>query len=97
MSRLGRTSTLLVGDLIEEVTRQKAIRDIIITGSHSVVRALMNHDLIDQYRLLVFPVVLGGGQRLFGETPGAIELQLAGVEPKGAAVLLTYDRTAHSQ
>jgi dihydrofolate reductase len=90
-------STLLAGDLIKEVTRRKATQDIIVIGSHSVVRALMDHDLIDQYRLLVFPVVLGGGQRLFDEKSGVVDLQLAAIEQKGAAALLTYDRTAPGQ
>ncbi len=90
-------STLLAGDLIKEVTRRKATQDIIVVGSHSVVRALMDHDLIDQYRLLVFPVVLGGGQRLFDEKSGVVDLQLAAIEQKGAAALLTYDRTAPGQ
>jgi dihydrofolate reductase len=90
-------STLLADDLIKEVTRRKAIQDIIVIGSLSVVRALMEHDLIDQYRLLVFPIVLGGGERLFDEKSGVVDLQLAAIEPKGAAVLLTYNRTAPSQ
>ncbi len=90
-------STLLADDVIKEVTRRKATQDIIVIGSLSVVRALMEHDLIDQYRLLVFPIVLGGGERLFDEKSGVVDLQLAAIEPKGAAVLLTYNRTAPSQ
>src|SRR5437016_5131103 len=65
-------STLLAGDLVEEVTRRKATQDMVVTGSLSVVHTLMVHDLIDQYRLLVFPIVLGGGQRLFDEKSGVV-------------------------
>ncbi|MFC4008627.1 dihydrofolate reductase family protein [Nonomuraea purpurea] len=51
------------GDLIDAVKREQ--RDVIITGSLSVVHALMAEDLIDEYRLLTFPTILGTGDRLF--------------------------------
>jgi dihydrofolate reductase len=90
-------SDLLPGDLGGEVARLKQDRDIVVTGSASVVNALRELDLVDQYRLLVFPIVLGRGRRLFGlaDHDGPAEpvgLSLAGVERLGPAVRLTYDR-----
>ena len=59
-------STLIVGDVAEEVSRlkQQPGKDILIFGSGDLVDTLMRRDLIDDYRLMVFPVVLGSGQRL---------------------------------
>jgi dihydrofolate reductase len=62
-----------------------------VTGSASVVRTLMAHDLVDEYRLIVFPIVLGAGTRLFPDgTP--IDLNLVSVQTAGPAVRLIYTR-----
>jgi dihydrofolate reductase len=83
-------SSLLAGDLVEAVPAQDG--DVVVAGSASVVHALAALDLVDEYRLLVFPTVLGGGTRLFREGAPPVRLQLAGSESAGAAVLLTYGR-----
>jgi dihydrofolate reductase len=85
-------SRLIDGDLIDAVKHER--RDVVITGSTSVVHTLMSHDLIDEYRLLTFPTVLGAGERLFpgGRTPAYLETLSA--ERAGAAVLTRYGRTA---
>jgi len=71
-------SHLIKGDLAAEVLKLKHQpgQDIVIHGSPTLIRALMPHDLIDEYRLLVYPLVLGRGKRLFDETSGA-KLSLA--------------------
>jgi dihydrofolate reductase len=56
-------SMLLGGDLLDEVRRRKHDEDSIVAGSDSVVQTLIQHDLIDEYRLLVFPVAVGEGRR----------------------------------
>jgi dihydrofolate reductase len=86
-------STLLRGDLVEEVSLRRQTQDVIITGSASVVDTLMAHDLIDQYRLLIFPTVLGQGRRLFDQTPRPFDLDFASVESAGKAVRVVYNRT----
>ena len=60
-------SKLIRGNVAEEVSRlkQQPGQDILIAGSGALVRTLMRHDLIDEYRLLVYPVVVGSGKRLF--------------------------------
>ncbi len=85
-------SRLIDGDIVDAVRREQ--RDVIITGSLSVVHALMAGDLIDEYRLLTFPTILGTGERLFpaGGTPGYLDCQSA--ERAGAAVLTRYRRAA---
>jgi dihydrofolate reductase len=88
-------STILSGDLAHEVTALKEQEggDILVAGSASLVRGLMDHDLIDEYRLMVFPVVLGGGKRLFAGENDATALRLVDAKPLDSGTLiLTYHR-----
>ena len=64
--------TVLDGDVVDEVTRLKQELDgeIVVYASYQLGRTLIEHDLVDELRLVVFPVVLGAGERLFGETTG---------------------------
>jgi len=84
-------SQLTDGDIIDAVKRER--RDVLIMGSLSIVHTLMASDLIDEYRLLTFPAILGTGERLFpAGTPADLELLSAG--QAGAAVLARYRRAA---
>ncbi len=87
-------STLLDGDLVEEAAARKADRDLVVAGSASVAHALMGADLVDEYRLLVFPTVVGEGMRLFEPGRVCTDLGLASVQDAGPAVLLVYSRAA---
>jgi dihydrofolate reductase len=84
-------SALIDGELIEAVRGLKADRDLVVMGSISVAHALMQADLVDEYRLLVFPIVLGEGARLF-EPGTCAELELVNVDRAGAGALLTFHR-----
>jgi dihydrofolate reductase len=79
------------GDLAGVVKREQ--RDVVVTGSLSVVRALMAGDLIDEYRLLTFPDVLGTGERLFPDGSPPASLECLSAERSGAAVLARYGRS----
>jgi dihydrofolate reductase len=83
-------SRLLDGDLIDAVKHEH--RDVVITGSISVVHTLMTEDLIDEYRMLIFPTVLGTGQRLFPAGARPTDLQTVSAEQAGAAVLTRFGR-----
>jgi dihydrofolate reductase len=85
-------STVIQGELTSEVQRLRGERDVIVIGSTSVVRTLMEHDLVDEYRLLVFPAVLGAGRRLFTSPADAANLRLVSAEPSGPAALLCYEQ-----
>ncbi|MEN3282869.1 MAG: hypothetical protein V7607_4009, partial [Solirubrobacteraceae bacterium] len=63
-------STVLKGDVVSEVSmlKQELDGEILVAASGQLVRTLMEHDLVDELRLMVYPVVLGAGERLFGET-----------------------------
>jgi dihydrofolate reductase len=92
-------STVLEGDLSEAVSglRQKVDGDVVVHGSAQLVRFLVDHDLVDELRLMVFPVVLGSGKRLFGETSDKKGLQLVGSRSVGDGVLiLSYTRADKS-
>ncbi|SBT45435.1 dihydrofolate reductase family protein [Micromonospora auratinigra] len=85
-------SALLRGELTAEVRRLRRERDVIVIGSTAIVHTLIGHDVVDEYRLLVFPTVLGGGRRLFPDGVGVGDLRLASVERSGAAALLCHER-----
>lgn len=83
-------SHVVDGDLLDVVRQRR--RDVIVTGSLSVVSALMAADLIDEYRLLTFPTVLGAGRRLFPDGAPPADLTCLSAEQVGAAVLTRYGR-----
>ena len=86
-------STVLKGDVAEEVAklRQEQDGDIIVHGSPQLVQALVEHDLVDELRLMVFPVVLGSGKRLFSETSDKKAMKLVDSKVVGDGVaILTY-------
>jgi dihydrofolate reductase len=83
------------GDLAEEVAklRERHDGDVAVHGSATLVQALLEQDLVDELRLMVFPVVLGSGKRLFGETSDKKRLQLDDTKSVGdGVVILTYRR-----
>jgi dihydrofolate reductase len=87
-------STVIRDDVPGEVSklRREEGGDILVNGSAQLVRTLMEHDLVDEYRLMVFPVVLGDGKRLFLDPGQAKALQLTDTQPVGpdGIVILTY-------
>ena len=88
-------STVLDGDVLDEVARLKREQDgdIVVHGSARLAQTLIEHDLVDELRLMVFPVVLGGGKRLFAETSDKKTLELADSKVVGDGVaILTYKR-----
>jgi len=88
-------TTVISGDLAEEVAKLKDRYDgdIVVHGSASLVRALIDKDLVDELRLMVFPVVLGSGKALFGETGDKKKLGLTDSKIVGDGVaILVYGR-----
>ena len=71
-------STVLRGDLLEEVSKVKheLNGEIVVPASFRIARTLLDHDLVDELRLKVFPIVLGAGDRLFGETSARKSMRL---------------------
>ncbi len=86
-------STVLKGDVVAGVSKLKQELDgeIVVPASYQLVRTLIGHDLADELRLVVFPVVLGAGERLFGETSGKKAMRLSGARTLGEGlVFLSY-------
>jgi dihydrofolate reductase len=83
-------------NVASEVSKMKRDldRDILVHGSGQLVAELIKHDLIDEYRLMVFPIVLGPGKRLFEESVDDIALELVDMQPAGETVILTYTPAA---
>ena len=91
---VGQAATVLKGDVVEEVAKLKRELDgeIVVYASYQLGRTLIEHDLVDELRLFVFPVVLGDGERLFGATSDAKPMRLAGSRTLGDGLtFLTYE------
>jgi dihydrofolate reductase len=89
-------TTVLKGDVVEEVSKlkQEQAGDIVVHGSPQLAQTLIEHDLVDEYRLMVFPVVLGSGKRLFGETSDKKSLRLVDSKVVGDGVAILVYRPA---
>jgi dihydrofolate reductase len=88
-------TTVLGGDLVEEATRLKDLyeRDVVVHGSPQLAQALIEHDRVDALHLLVYPVVVGAGKRLFAGTSEPKRLRLVETRTFGDGVqLLVYER-----
>jgi dihydrofolate reductase len=89
-------TTIISGDLPREIPslKQRYDGDILVAGSATLVRSLAEHHLVDEYRLMVHPVVLGHGKRLFGDGFPVADLELAESRKAGPDVLLLTYRLA---
>jgi dihydrofolate reductase len=89
-----QNSTLIKGNVSEEVARLKGGEggDIVVTGSGRLVRSLLKDGLVDELRLMVFPIVVGRGKRLFGEAEEEKPMALVEAKPLGpnGVIVLTY-------
>jgi dihydrofolate reductase len=93
-------STVLKGDVAEEVGKLKQAHegDIVVHGSARLVQTLLERDLVDELRLMVYPVVLGSGKRLFGETSNKKPLRLADSKTVGdGVVILVFEPAAGAE
>ena len=87
-------STVLAGDAVSAVSKlkQQLSGEILIYASYQLVHTLMEHDLVDELRLVIFPVVLGAGERLFGDTSDKKPLRLIDLHTIGTGLaFLTYE------
>ena len=89
-----KNSAIIEGDIPDEVSKLKRQdgKEILVFGSAQLVRTLMKDDLIDEYRLMVFPIVVGSGKRLFGDSEETKALKLVDTKPDGpdGVLVLTY-------
>ena len=88
-------STVLKGDVATEVSKlkQELDGDIVVPASIQLVHTLMEHDLVDELRLMIYPLVLGAGERLFGETSDKKPMRLVYTQTVGDGLaFLTYER-----
>ncbi len=86
---------MLKGDVVERGLQAEAgdlDGDIVVYASYQLVRTLIEHDLVDELRLVVFPVVLGAGKRLFGDTSDKKPLRLVGTRTIGDGLVVAHLR-----
>jgi dihydrofolate reductase len=89
-------STLLAGDVAESVSRLKEQegKDLVVLGSGELVQTLVRNDLVDEYVLLIHPLLLGSGRRLFDDIAARASLQLVDAKTSPSGVLITTYRPA---
>jgi dihydrofolate reductase len=85
-------STVITGEVADEVARLKSETegDLLVAGSAQLVQALVEHELVDELRLMVYPVVLGSGKRLFSDNAAQKAFGLVDSRPAGEVVILTF-------
>jgi dihydrofolate reductase len=85
-------STVVGADVAAAVAQLKrdVDGDILVNGSIALTATLLEHGLVDEWRLMVYPTVLGAGKRLFAQTPAPSVLRLTGARPAGETIILTY-------
>ena len=92
-----QNSTVIRGDIVRELSglKERLAGDLLVAGSATLVQALVEHRLVDEIRLMVFPIILGSGKRLFGDVsvPPTLHLQSTQVIGEGI-VILTYRAAA---
>jgi dihydrofolate reductase len=91
-------TTVIKANVADKVSklRQQPGGDILVNGSGQLAQTLLKHNLVDEYRLMVFPVVLGGGKRLFREGSDRSALRLVETKPAGDCLILIYQPAAEA-
>jgi dihydrofolate reductase len=90
-------TTIITGDVVAQVSKLKAQPggDVLLEGSGELARTLIKHGLVDEYRLMIFPIVVGKGKHFFGEVSDPARLALMEAKPAGdGIVLLSYQPTS---
>jgi dihydrofolate reductase len=93
-------ATLIKGEVAEEVARLKeqSGQNLLVYGSSALLNTLLHHDLVDQYRLMIYPVVLGQGKRLFSDVSDKRELRLVDASTTSTGVLIAdYEPAPNSR
>jgi dihydrofolate reductase len=85
-------STVINGDVVDEVTNLNG--NILVAGSAQLVQTLMDHDLVDEYRLMIYPVLLGSGKRLFKDGVDQTALQIVETNQTGQVATVVLQRAA---
>ena len=82
-------SVMIKSDVVNQISRLKAAErgDILVAGSGKLVHTLFQHHLVDELRLMVFPILIGGGRRLFKDGGDKVPLRLVESKPVGSGVL----------
>ncbi|MGV9611774.1 dihydrofolate reductase family protein [Nocardia xishanensis] len=97
LTELAWNADRIEGDVAEGVAKLRAERNLLVFGSGNLINTLRANHLVDEYRLVIYPVLLGKGQRLFDDVEAEDTMELADSEVLGNGVILaTYKVTAHS-
>ena len=83
-------STIVSGDVVDEIRKLKQSEggDLLVAGSARLVHTLIENDLVDEYRLMIFPVVLGAGKRMWADTPAAAALEVVDSRKAGEVQIM---------